>query len=107
MHDIAGQSAVIIICTYVLCVLILSLSLSITLFSSLSFISLPPSLSLPSLFSPSLPLSLSSQDETLVHCSLSPLENPEFTFDVEFEGEVYDVSVLTLHVLEAKSLIDN
>ena len=44
----------------------------------------------------SLPLpSLFSQDETLVHCSLSPLENPEFTFDVEFEGEVYDVSAPT------------
>ena len=46
------------------------------------------------------------QDETLVHCSLSPLENPEFTFDVEFEGEVYEVSLswpeTNQHVLEGE-----
>ena len=86
-----------------------TLSLSLfSLFISIPLLpSLPLSLSLLPNFSPSLPLSLSSQDETLVHCSLSPLDNPEFTFDVEFEGEVYDVSALILHVLVAKSLIDD
>ena len=71
------------ICNCVVCITCFhSLSLTHSLTHSLT-----PSLS--SLFS------LFSQDETLVHCSLSPLENPEFTFDVEFEGEVYDVSVPT------------
>ncbi len=94
----------------VLCVLhalkLLSLSLPLSPFPSLPWLSFSLLPSLPWLsfsFLPSLPCSLplffyfsplSSQDETLVHCSLSPLENPEFTFNVEFEGEVYDVSAL-------------
>ncbi len=32
------------------------------------------------------------QDETLVHCSLSRLENPDFIFDVEFDGLLHEVS---------------
>jgi len=32
-------------------------------------------------------------DETLVHCSLSRLENAHFTFEVEFESETYEVYV--------------
>ncbi len=33
------------------------------------------------------------QDETLVHCSLTRLENPDLTFEVEFESDMYEVCV--------------
>jgi len=32
-------------------------------------------------------------DETLVHCSIQPIENPEFTFHVNFNGMDYEVYV--------------
>ena len=32
------------------------------------------------------------QDETLVHCSLSTLERPDFVFDVEFDGQLHEVN---------------
>ena len=33
------------------------------------------------------------QDETLVHCSLSHLENPDFIFDVEFDSMIHEVCI--------------
>ncbi len=32
-------------------------------------------------------------DETLVHCSIHPIENPDLTFNVNFNGSDYNVSV--------------
>ncbi len=34
-----------------------------------------------------------TQDETLVHCSLTHLDNPDFTFNIDFSGTNYTVSV--------------
>jgi CTD small phosphatase-like protein 2 len=32
-------------------------------------------------------------DETLVHCSLDPIPNPDLTFQVPFDGVSYEVHV--------------
>jgi hypothetical protein len=32
-------------------------------------------------------------DETLVHCSLDPIPNPDLTFEVPFDGVSYEVHV--------------
>ena len=34
-----------------------------------------------------------TQDETLVHCSLTHLDNPDFTFNIDLSGTNYIVSV--------------
>ncbi len=34
-----------------------------------------------------------SSDETLVHCSLAHLDKPDFMFEVEFDGQLHEVSV--------------
>lgn len=39
-------------------------------------------------------------DETLVHCTTSPIPNPDLTFSVEFNGEQFQVFALKRPFLE-------
>jgi len=48
---------------------------------------------LPSQKMPSKPTLVLDLDETLVHCSIDPIPNPDLTFKVDFNGILYDVYV--------------
>ena len=52
-----------------------------------------PRLLPPQSHRPSRPTLVLDLDETLVHCSIDPIPNPDLTFKVDFNGTLYDVFV--------------
>ena len=46
-----------------------------------------------SIFIPARPTLVLDLDETLVHCSIDPINNSDLTFNVDFNGTLYDVFV--------------
>ena len=69
----------------------------------LSSFFLLPSPFFPGPSPPIFPPLLLNQDETLVHCSLNRLDNAHFTFEVEFENDMYEVGIWNCKVRHHQS----